>query len=108
MKRQLETLAIGDNLIHKEVYISAYRKDGSYRFDSIYTPVKNFINKADIRIVNQETVFIDNVTPHASNHALDEGLRGLRVSLNDWREDHPELKIAGIYEKGVPRKAYRD
>ncbi len=130
MKRQLEILAVGDNLIHKEIYLSAYREDGSYCFDSIYAPVKNFINKADIRIVNQETVFIDketeyasfpifatplsvadalakagfNVVTHASNHALDKGQRGLRVSLNYWRKNHPEVEIVGIYEKGAPQR----
>lgn len=130
MKQQLEILAVGDNLIHKEIYSSAYRKDGSYCFDSVYAPVKDFISKADIRIVNQETVFIDkkteyasfpifatplsvadalaavgfNVVTHASNHALDKGQRGLRVTLNYWREKYPEIEIAGIYEKGAPQK----
>lgn len=120
---EVEIIAVGDNLIHKEIFKSVRNLDGSYGFDPLYDRVREFIKKADVRIVNQETVFIDNeteyssfpifatplpvadalvnagfnVVTHASNHAFDKKQRGLDVTLNYWRKHHSDIGVVGIY-----------
>ena len=119
---ELKLIAVGDNLIHKEIFKSVRDSEGDYDFNPLYDPVRDAIQAADIRIVNQETVFTDkaseyssfpifatpvfvadslvkagfNVVTHASNHAFDKKRRGLEVTWDYWKTHYPEVGVVGI------------
>lgn len=119
---ELKLIAVGDNLIHKEIFKSVRDSEGHYDFNPLYDPVRDAIQAADIRIVNQETVFTDkaseyssfpifatpvfvadslvkagfNVVTHASNHAFDKKRRGLEVTWDYWKTHYPEVGVVGI------------
>ena len=48
--------AIGDILLHDFVYDTALTGTGEYSFDSMFEPVKPYIENADITIANLETI----------------------------------------------------
>ena len=52
----VEVMMIGDVLMHDEIIDSGAQSDGSYDFDFVYKNIKSFIDDADVRILNQETV----------------------------------------------------
>lgn len=103
--------AVGDNLIHKQLYTAAEKTDGSYDFSGMYSNVEHLIKEADVSVVNQETILVNDhskissfpafgspietgkaiaeagfdVVTHASNHALDKGYEGIEDSVKFWR-----------------------
>lgn len=54
-------LAVGDNLIHKNIYEQAQARtsDGSYNFLPVYENVADLIAAADIAVINQETMMAE-------------------------------------------------
>ena len=51
-------LATGDSLLHKPILNEAYNKEtDKYDFKYIFNPIKDYINKFDIKYYNQESVF---------------------------------------------------
>ncbi len=52
-------MMIGDVLMHDEIIDSGVQSDGSYNFDFVYDNIKEYIDAADWRILNQETVMGD-------------------------------------------------
>ena len=106
----IEIAAVGDNLMHMPL-IKSGRTDTGYNFDGFYQNIKARLADADIRAVNQETVFINdpsrysgypsfggptavgeslvragfNVIEQASNHSYDMGLDGLNDTMGFWR-----------------------
>ncbi len=54
-------LAVGDNLIHKNIYEQAQARtsDGSYDFLPVYENVSSLIAAADIAVINQETMMAE-------------------------------------------------
>jgi hypothetical protein len=54
---QVSLLAVGDNLIHREVIASGVHEDGTCSYDHLYANLKDEISAADIAVVNQETIF---------------------------------------------------
>lgn len=116
--------AAGDNLIHSSLYEQAARRangDG-YDFAYEYDNVDDYIESADIAILNQETLICnDTVKPStyprfnspkalgdymikigfdvftmANNHVLDQGTSGLSACLDYW-DSHPEAVVLGAY-----------
>jgi poly-gamma-glutamate synthesis protein (capsule biosynthesis protein) len=99
--------AVGDNLIHGAVYVSASTGGGAYDFRPFYENVKAEISSRDIAYINQETPFagaslglssyptfngpteiIDAVVDTgfdwintASNHSFDRGEAGVEAGL---------------------------
>ena len=49
---ELKLIAVGDNLIHKEIFKSVRDSEGHYDFNPLYDPVRDAIQAADIRIVS--------------------------------------------------------
>lgn len=49
-------VAVGDNLIHNTVIAAGEQEDGSLNYDSIYENIKPDIEKADIAVIDQETI----------------------------------------------------
>lgn len=104
-------LAVGDDLIHTQVIASGKKSNGSLNYDHLYKNVKSDVKKADIAVINQETVLGGkslgysgyprfnspteigdavvkvgfNVVLHATNHSMDQGEKGLQNSLDYWK-----------------------
>lgn len=119
----IRLMAVGDNLMHMGVVRSGEQKDGSLDYSFLYKGISDYLNKADIRIINQETILAGNergfsgypyfnsptevgdaitdagfnVVLHASNHAADQGTDGLINCANYWSEKHPEVLMTGIH-----------
>lgn len=114
-------VAVGDNLIHNTIIKSGLQADGTYDFTSCYTPMKQYIESADVAVINQETVLGGKVaeysgypmfnTPwevgeaaigagfdvflNATNHSMDVGTKGLLNAIKFY-EQHPEITYLGI------------
>jgi len=105
----LTFVATGDNLFH-ETIINTSLVNGVYNFDSIYAPVKDIIENADLAFINQETVMGGasfgysgypafntpqslagtlartgfDIVNQANNHSMDMGRAGLYATLDLW------------------------
>lgn len=112
--------AVGDNLIHAPIYNQAKTENG-YDFSPAYKGVKDIIEKADLAVINQETLICNDmyepstypcfnspvalgeymidigfdVFTLANNHCLDYGEKGMSYSLDYW--DGKEQLTAGTY-----------
>ena len=120
----VEFLAVGDNIAHGPIYKSGQGEGDVWNYDHIYEPVKKDVEEADLALVTQETIFVedrDNVsgypafgTPveigdalvnagfdviaHSSNHVLDKGTKSIEYTLNWWEKEHPDIEVLGIHE----------
>ena len=125
----VDLVAVGDNLIHTGLYKTGMNDSGEWNYDHLYEHVKDEIEAADLAIVNQETIFIEDrskisaypifgspteigdslvrtgfdVVLHASNHTVDKGAEGVWDTLNFWKEKHPEITVLGINESEEDR-----
>ncbi len=126
---QVTLLAVGDNLIHREVIASGMYEDGTCSYDHLYANLKEEISAADIAVVNQETIFggkalgysgypsfnsptqigdalIDagfDVVLSATNHTLDKGVEGLKNTFDYWKTK-PTVRVLGINETAKAAK----
>lgn len=117
-------IAVGDALIHDNVIASGLQKDGSYNYDAIFANIKDCITDADIRIINQETVFVNdsalysgyprfgtptamgdamlragfNVITLATNHSYDKQKQGVVDTVNYWKGHKKEALTTGMYK----------
>ena len=115
--------AVGDNLIHKQLYEAARSGDGTYDFTGMYEHVRPLLEEADIAVINQETILVTDdakvssfpafgsptavgeaildagfdVVTHASNHALDKGYEAISDSVNFWEGHKDRIRYAGIH-----------
>lgn len=116
-------MAVGDNLMHMGIVYSGRQDDGTFDYSLLFDGIRDFLNTADIKIINQETILGGNergfsgyphfnsptevgdaisaagfnVVLHASNHSADQGLDGLISCARFW-ESHPEVLVTGIHE----------
>lgn len=116
--------AVGDNLIHEKIYKSGLQPDGTYSYHSLYQHIKNDISAADLAIVNEEGIFVQDwenvsaypdfgtpteigdaladagfdVIQYATNHAYDKGDFAILETLNYWKSAHPEISVLGIHD----------
>ncbi|MDE6750238.1 MAG: CapA family protein [Lachnospiraceae bacterium] len=114
-------MAIGDNLLHMGIVNTGKQSDGSYDYSFLFENISAYLDKADIKVINQETIFAGNelgfsgfptfnsptevgdaiaaagfnVVLHATNHAADQGIKGIEHCVSFW-EQHPEILVAGI------------
>jgi len=104
-------MAVGDNLIHNPIYEQARARagDGGYDFRPAYAAVKPLLGRADLAVINQETVVGAPGQPSSypmfgsptqlgdavydlgfrvigmsNNHILDKGAQGVYASLDYW------------------------
>lgn len=115
---------VGDCIMHSPLYKSAKQEDGAYNFDNMFENVKEDIQAADISIINQETIFVDNeseyssspefgtpeavgdaeakagfnVVTHATEHAMDKGEQGILNTLDFW-DNYSNVRVLGIHRK---------
>ena len=122
--------AVGDNLIHGAIYSQARTADG-YDFSDKYANIADDIAAADVAIINQETLILNDAYPPsnwpcfnspvalgdhmidigfdiftiANNHCLDYGEAGLGHTLDYWesRTKSRDILMAGVYHKGDDR-----
>lgn len=116
-------MALGDNLIHMGVVHTGKQPDGSRNYSFLFESISDFLETADIKIINQETPLAGNelgfhgyplfnspteigdaiveagfnVVLHASNHSADQGISGLDSCVAFWRT-YPEILLTGIHE----------
>ena len=117
-------VAVGDNLLHDVVIAAGLQPDGTYNFDSFYTPIRSDVENADLAIINQETILGGaelgysgypcfnspqemgdtlvrmgfDVVQQASNHSMDKGAKGIRNAMAYWQQNHPEIVTLGLNE----------
>ena len=53
-------MAVGDDLIHMGVVYTGKQNDGSFDFSFLFQGITDFLNKADVKIINQETIMAGN------------------------------------------------
>lgn len=118
----IHLMALGDNLIHMGVIYSGKKDDGTFDFSFLFNGITEFIDTADIRVINQETIMAGNhlgfsgyphfnsptevgdaianagfqVVLQATNHAADQTISGIDSCISFW-ETHPEVMLAGIH-----------
>lgn len=109
IKNSFSLVATGDALLHDAVYLSQKSNNGSYDFTSVFSHIKDYINKFDIKYVNQETVLGDppyssyplfntptawgdamidagfNLFSLATNHSYDKFTKGALRTLEYWQ-----------------------
>ena len=129
---------VGDMLMHKYVVDTGERKDpdgNSYwNFDHLFAHVKDEVERADLAIVNQETILGGrelngftgyptfnspyeladaevragfDVILHGTNHALDRSARGIENCLKYWKSAHPKTLVLGIHDSAEDQKIIR-
>lgn len=119
----INLMAIGDNLLHNAIIKTGKMADGSYDYSFLFKGISEFINAADIKIINQETILGGNhleftgfpkfnsptevgdaiaaagfnVVLHATNHSADQGIAGMDHCVSFWK-NYPEVLMVGLHE----------
>ena len=120
---EISIIMVGDMLMHTPVEESAKQEDGSYSYDALFANTVDEIQAADLAIVNQEVIIAGekygisgypafnapfelghdlieagfDVICHGTNHALDQGKKGLKSCLSFWEENYPDVPVLGIH-----------
>lgn len=120
---EISIIMVGDMLMHTPVEESSLQEDGTYSYDAIFANTVSEIQAADLAIVNQEVIIAGesmgvsgypafnapfelghdlieagfDVICHGTNHALDQGKKGLKNCLSFWEENYPEVPVLGIH-----------
>ena len=120
----IELLAVGDNIAHQTIREVGMTEDGPWNYDSVYQYVKEDVEAADLALVTQETIFVEDredvsgypsfgtppefgdalvntgfdVIASATNHALDKGTDSIEYTLNWWEENQPDIPVLGLYD----------
>lgn len=117
---EISLLAVGDIMFHSPQVKAAYLGEGQYDFTPTFKYVKEYIESADIALVNYETVTVNNkaysgyprfnspketiltlaetgfdIISTANNHSLDQGKAGILSTLDAI--DEYGLKSIGTY-----------
>lgn len=128
--KKVSLVAVGDNLYHSRVINSGLQSDGTYNYDRIYKNTREYIQAADVAIINQEVLMTAdssiwagypdfaiplevgeavinagfNVITCASNHSYDKGANVLLENVNYWKSKEKDgIVMVGIYSS---RKDY--
>lgn len=121
-EHDITLMALGDNLMHMGVVNTGEQADGTYDYSFLFENMADFLAKADIKVINQETILGGNelgfsgfpyfnsptevgdaianagfnVVLHASNHSADKGIRGIENCVAFW-DKYPEVLMTGIH-----------
>ena len=117
-------MALGDNLMHMGIVNTGKQADGTRNYDFLFEDIADFIDLADVSVINQETIFGGNelgfsgfpyfnsptevgdaivnagfdVVLQATNHTLDQKQAGVEHCIQYWK-NHPEILMVGLHEK---------
>lgn len=118
-------MAVGDNLLHMGI-VNTGKQSGGRNYDFLFDGIRSFLEQADLKIINQETIMGGNqlgfhgyplfnspsevsdaiakagfnVVLQATNHTSDQGLNGIEHCLELWKT-HPEVLVAGLHAPGI-------
>ena len=121
---EVSLIMVGDVLMHDRVISSGLKEDGTYDYSHLFEHVKEETEKADIAIVNQETILGGeelrytgypsfnspfevgdaeagagfDVILQGTNHALDRSAAGIERCLGFWDTAHPGIYVLGIHD----------
>lgn len=125
LKQEAQVLAVGDYLIHPNIYRDALESDGdTYNFNPMYQNIKKDIQSADIAFINQESPIGGDHRPYhgfkrfntpsdisdslvqtgfnfingSNNHALDQGDEGLKYHIQQWNKYKNKVLFTGTYD----------
>lgn len=130
--KTITLIAVGDILNHNPVLNMADQGDGTYDFSNLFVNTKDTIKKADIAVVNNETIcggkdlgiqggypylifnspdeladdIIDagfDLVLQSSNHSDDMGSKGIRHCIELWKSKSDKIKMIGINESQQER-----
>lgn len=119
----LSLLAVGDNLIHSQIYNKASNGDGTYDFSSVYENIKSTVSSYDLAVINEETILVEDdssissypcfgtpiemgdaiidtgfdIVLSATNHTWDKQQSGVEDTLSFYSQ-HPEITLLGIHD----------
>ena len=122
--KKIRLMMLGDNLMHLSIVNSGVQADGTRNYDMLFEPIREYLELADIKITNQETILGGNhlgfsafprfnsptelgdsiakagfnVVLHATNHSADKGIEGIYNCLNFW-EKYPDVLVTGIFKE---------
>lgn len=125
----ISIMAVGDNLMHQRVISVGQQPDGSYDFHFLFEPVKDYVEKADLSIINQETIMAGNekgfsgypyfnspvelaqaindvgfdVVLQATNHTYDMGMAGMMNACSVWKQ-YPNITMVGMHEDAADER----
>lgn len=117
-------LAVGDNILHDSIVESGKNASGDWNYDHLYTNLKEDIQSADLAVVTQETIFVENkeevsgypdfgspyeggtalvnagfdIIAHATNHTWDKGMESVAFTKKWWDTNYPDIYVLGIHE----------
>lgn len=120
-------MAVGDNLMHMGIVNTGIQADKSYNYDFLFADIADFVQAADISVINQETIFGGNalgfsgypyfnspeevgdaivktgfnVVLQATNHTCDQKLAGIENCIAFWQK-YPEIVMAGLHNPYEP------
>jgi poly-gamma-glutamate synthesis protein (capsule biosynthesis protein) len=115
-------MAVGDNLLHMAIVRTGMQNDGSYDYSFLFQGIEDFLDTADIKVINQETILGGNekgfsgypkfnsptqvgdaiaaagfnVVLSATNHAADQGISGIENCVSFWETNYPDVTLTGI------------
>ena len=118
----INLMMVGDNLMHMGIVNTGKQEDGSYNYDFLFEGISDFLEEAEIKMINQETILGGNelgfsgypyfnsptevgdaiakagfnVVLHSSNHTADKKLQGILNCVAFW-EQYPEVLAVGIH-----------
>lgn len=121
--QKIRLMMLGDNLMHMGIVGAGVQSDGSRNYDFLFETVKDHLAFADVKIINQETIFGGNhlgfsgfpyfnsptevgdaiakagfnVVLQASNHSADQGIAGINHCVDFWAQ-YPEVLMTGIFK----------
>lgn len=135
-RKVISFMGVADNLIHPNLYDYADSKagtmnDGKYDFSVFYENIKPYLESADLKFINQETISGGdelglsgypqfnspreliyqlrdlgfNLVNLANNHSLDMGPRGIYHALYHWSKTG--CTYSGIYVDEMDRSTVR-
>lgn len=128
-KKQLDFIAVGDNLIHPVVYQDAHTHGQSYNFQKMYEPLLPYIKNKDIAYINQESPIGGDTRPYSgfkrfntpssiardvvatgfnlingsNNHSLDQGTSGVNNSIHTWQKYQDKSLFTGMFNNKETR-----
>ncbi len=111
---------VGDNLIHMPIIRYGIKENG---FDFLFEHIRDYMAKADIAVINQETPLVEDPSQYSSyprfgspvgiadavrdagfsvvtcatNHTLDKGISGLFSTAGAFEKYKDELLLLGIH-----------
>lgn len=122
---------VGDDLIHQPLYKAASNGNDAYDFSTQYKHVPE-LKQADIAIINQETILVENydkissypcfgtpaeiaddlvnagfdIIASATNHSYDKGYSGIEETLDYWNNKYPNIPVLGIHNSSNDKDYY--